>query len=283
MQVRKAVITAAGRDSRHMPLQTLVDTDGSVRTVLGILVREAAAAKIERVCVVVYPGDEHAYEQAVSDCGVSVTFIPQHNPAGYADAILRAKDFIAGEPFLHLVGDHLYVGGHCATTLVQTAEAEKCTISAVRSTHESLLTSFGVVGGQPEPGRPGTWRVDSVLEKPTPTTAEQRLIVTGMRAGHYLAFFGMHVLTPEIVPILEQKVGESPSASLSDALAVLATKERYLAIQAPAERYDLGSRYGLLTSQLALGLSSTHRDEVLSILVQMLAADAARAEDRCRA
>lgn len=281
MQVRKAVITAASPASRRLPLQTLVDTDGESRTVLDILIREVAAAQIEHVCVIVHPGDESAYEEAVRCTGASVVFIPQHDPLGYADAILRAKDFIAGEPFLHLVGDHLYAGGRCAEALARIAAAEECAVSAVRATHESLLSAFGVVGGQPESGKPGIWRVDSVFEKPTPTAAEQKLIVAGLRAGHYLAFFGMHVLTPGILPLLEELVSSSPGASLSEALAVLARKERYLAMQVPAERYDLGSRYGLLTSQLALALNGTHRGEVLSMLVQMLAADASRKEPQC--
>src|SRR5688572_26511687 len=108
MQVRKAVITSAGRASRHLPLQTLVDSDGESRTVLEILAREVSAARVERVCVVVHPGDEEAYGAAVRHSGISVVFVPQTNPLGYGDAILRAKEFIAGEPFLHLVGDHLY-------------------------------------------------------------------------------------------------------------------------------------------------------------------------------
>ena len=40
--------------------------------------------------------------------------------------------------------------------------------------------------------------MEDVIEKPTPTEAEQRLLVPGLRAGHYLCFFGMHVLTPAI-------------------------------------------------------------------------------------
>jgi UTP--glucose-1-phosphate uridylyltransferase len=283
MQLRKAVITAAGRASRHLPLQTLVDSDGESRTVLSILLREIAAARIDRVCVVLHPGDEEAYAKAVHGTESNVVFVPQENPRGYGDAILRAKNFVGGEPFLHLVGDHLYVGGRCAEMLAKVSEAEECAVSAVRPTHESLLSSFGVVGGQPEPGKPGIWRVDSVLEKPTPTTAEQKLIVAGMRAGYYLAFFGMHVLTPGIIPVLEELVSATPGATLSDALVVLARRERYLAVQASAERYDLGSRYGLLSSQLALALSSTHRDEVLSILVRLLAADAARSGAECAA
>ena len=273
-------MTAAGAASRRLPLQTLVDSDGESRTVLSILVREILAAKIERVAVVIHPGDEQAYTEAAGDLARSIVFIPQDNPRGYADAILRAHAFAANEPFLHLVGDHLYVGGNCASTLVRMAETEECAVSAVRATHESLLSSFGVVGGQPESGLSNVWRVDTVLEKPTPTTAEQSLIVAGMRAGHYLAFFGMHVLTPAIFPILQDLPA---GATLSDGLAILAKKERYLAVQVPAQRHDLGSRYGLLTSQLALALSSKHRDEVLSMLVQLLASDAARAEAPCNA
>jgi UTP--glucose-1-phosphate uridylyltransferase len=93
----------------------------------------------------------------------------------------------------------------------------------------------------------------------------------------------MHVLTPGIVPILEELVAANPAATLSDALAVLAKKERYLAVQVPAERYDLGARYGLLTSQLALALNSNQRNEVLSTLLQLLAADAARNGAGCSA
>lgn len=280
MKVHKAVVAAAGAASRRLPLQTLVDTDGTPRTVLAILVREILAAGVERVCVIVHPGDEMRFAEAAGETNRAISFVTQDNPKGYGDAILRARDFIAGEPFLHLVGDHLYAGGHYAASLVETAAAEQCAVSAVRPTHESLLTSFGVVGGQPETGRSGVWRIDTVLEKPTPTAAEQSLIVAGMRTGYYLAFFGMHVLTPGIISILEQQVAHNPSATLSDALAVLARKERYLAMQARAERYDLGSRYGLLAAQLALGLHGVDRDEVLSLLVQTLAMDATRTEGR---
>src|SRR5690348_10211478 len=103
MHVRKAVMTAAGPASRRLPLQTLVDSDGESRTVLAILVREIAAAKIDRVCVVVHPGDERAYAEAAGDLSNSIVFIPQQNPLGYADAILRARDFVGNESFLHLV------------------------------------------------------------------------------------------------------------------------------------------------------------------------------------
>ena len=274
MRIKKAVITAAGERQRRLPLQTLVDRDGTSRTVLAILVNEVLSARIEHICVVIRPGDEPAYVDAVPEHRSVLQFVEQSEPFGYGDALWRARHFTAGEAFLHLVGDHLYVGaenGGCAADLVNLAEAEDCCISAVRATPERLLTSFGAVGGQPVPRRTGLFRIDTVLEKPTPTVAEQRLIVPGLRSGHYLAFFGMHVLTPSTLELLGEILESKTRATLSDALAVIARKEKYLALQVSADRYDLGAKYGLLTSQLALALAGHDRDEVMSLLVNLLA------------
>jgi UTP--glucose-1-phosphate uridylyltransferase len=124
------------------------------------------------------------------------------------------------------------------------------------------------------PGRSDLYRVDTVIEKPTPTEAEQRLIVSGLRAGHYLCFFGMHVLTPSIFDLLGQQIeaaGEAGGVTLSAALAELAKREQYLALEKQDWRYDVGVKYGLLTAQLALALSGQDRDEVLSKLLELLA------------
>jgi UTP--glucose-1-phosphate uridylyltransferase len=118
------------------------------------------------------------------------------------------------------------------------------------------------------------YEVETVIEKPTPTEAELRLIVPGLRAGHYLCFFGMHVLTPTVMNVLEQQVAEAKgkrSVSLSGALAVLAAREKYLALEEQARRYDVGVRYGLLIAQLALVLSGQDREEVLARILELLA------------
>jgi UTP--glucose-1-phosphate uridylyltransferase len=58
---------------------------------------------------------------------------------------------------------------------------------------------------------------------------------------------------------------------LSPALDELARKERYLALDLDGLRYAVDTPYGLLTAQLALGLSGADRSEVLAILCRMLA------------
>ena len=89
-------------------------------------------------------------------------------------------------------------------------------------THESKLPFYGAVGGHLVASRKGIYEVLQVLEKPTPTEAEQKLIVPGLRAGHYLCFFGMHVLTPAVMELLGEDAGSRTAKSfhLSAALAV---------------------------------------------------------------
>ncbi len=210
MEIKKAIITAAGKSQRTLPLQTLVDRDGTTKTALRILIEEIAAAGINEICIVVCPGDQEAYAAAAGSSGPKLQFAEQTAALGYGHAVATAREFTARQPFLLLVGDHLYVSGSarkCAQQLVEISAAENCAVSAVQATHESKLPYYGVVGGQLAAARKGLYEVSEVLEKPTPTEAEQRLIVPGLRAGHYLCFFGMHVLTPVVMDLLEQEIG----------------------------------------------------------------------------
>jgi UTP--glucose-1-phosphate uridylyltransferase len=268
MKIRKAVITAAGPNQRSLPLQTLVDRDGVEKPVLRILVEEALRSGAEEIAIVVCPGDETPYARVAGDHAGRLHFVPQPEPMGYGHAIQCARDFAGRDPFLHLVGDHLYISRtekSCAEQLVEVAEAQSCAVSAVQATRENLLPHYGAAGGQRVAGSQDLYRIDTVIEKPTPTEAEQRLVVPGLRAGHYLCFFGMHVLTPAVMEFL------GPGITLSAALAELARHEQYLALERANSRFDIGVRYGLLTAQMALALSGCDREEVLSQLLELLA------------
>lgn len=276
MEIKKAIITAAGKTQRTLPLQTLVDRDGITKTALRIIVEEILSAGIEEICIVVCPGDQAAYAAAAGGQSGRLQFVEQSASLGYGHAVFCGHEFTAGAPFLLLVGDHLYVSGgpkRSAQQLVEIATAENCAVSAVQATHESKLPYYGTVGGHLVTARQGLYEISQVLEKPTPTEAEQKLIVPGLRAGHYLCFFGMHVLTPAVMDLLAEEVGRAGGrgAHLTDALAKLAQRERYLAGELHARRYDIGVKYGLLTAQLALALAGRDRDEVLTGLVELLA------------
>ncbi|MGK0189303.1 MAG: UTP--glucose-1-phosphate uridylyltransferase [Verrucomicrobiales bacterium] len=185
------------------------------------------------------------------------------------------------QPFMLMVSDHIYVsdapGKSCAQQLVAIAEREECVVSAVQPTHESKLSYFGAVGGTLFDRERELYEVKAVLEKPTPTDAEQQLVTPGMRHGHYLCFLGMHVLNAKFLEILSerQRKFSDNECHLSCALHEVAERGRYLALSINGRRYDLDRRYGLLIAQLAVGLSGEHREEVLKSLVEVLAQSSA--------
>jgi UTP--glucose-1-phosphate uridylyltransferase len=272
MNIRKAVITAAGRGQRAIPLQSFVDRDGVEKTALRIVLEEVAAAGIDDIGLVITPGDASAYRTAAGPLADRVQFIEQAEPRGYGFALGLAREFVGNEPFLHLVSDHLYLSAgtqRCAQQVVEAARANRCSVSAVQATRENMLPFYGTIGGRRVPRQPGLYVIEDVLEKPTPSVAEQRLVIPGLRAGHYLCFFGIHVFTPAVMELLGAI--EVEPAQLSPVLAELARRERYLAIEVQGRRYNIGIRYGLLIAQLALALDGRDRENVLAQLVELLA------------
>jgi len=273
VNVQKAIITAAGKNQRTLPLQTLVDRDGETKSALAILAGEITSAGIDEIAVVISPGDEAAYAAAAGPHARRMRFIEQPEPLGYGHAVHCAAGFTGNDPFLLMVGDHLYLSRSsqsCASQLIETARSQACVVSAVQATHESKLPLYGAVGGRRVPGSEQLYEVETVLEKPTPTEAEQKLVIPGLRAGNYLCFFGLHVLTPSVMEILGRQL-DTGRADLSEALRETARSQRYLAHELQGRRHDIGLHYGLLTAQLALGLAGKDRDEVLTQIIELLA------------
>ena len=277
----------------------LVDRDGLTKPVLQIIAEEAIESGIEEICIVVAPGDEASYrrhfqtfasnlrsahsgkEWAESQAGrmdelaARLHFADQPEPLGYGHAVWSARDFVDGRPFLLLLGDHLYVSKQdrrCARQLIDLAEVEGCAVSAVQSTREHLIHQYGTIGGRRNHDHSQVYSIDEIIEKPNPTIAELRLQVPGLRAGHYLCFFGMHVLTPAVFEILGRLVKEDRrelgSIQLTTALNELARRERYLALETSGARYNLGVKFGGVEAQVAMALAGVDRQEMLTMLLE---------------
>ena len=307
MQVTKAVITAAGRGARQYPasdtvqkaMLPLVDRDGLTKPLLQIIAEEAIDSGIEELCVVAAPGDELQYRRQfraiaenlrnahrgadwadsqaakVDELEGRLRFVEQNEPEGYGHAVWCAREFVGESPFLLLLADHLYVSRsdrRCARQLLDLAEREACAVSAVQATREHLIHQYGTVAGRRLRDRPDAYQIDEIIEKPDPTLAELRLLVPGLRAGHYLCFFGMHVLTPSIFAILDDQIARDDrdrgQHQLTPALNALAARETYLALEAKGSRHNLGVRFGYVEAQIALALSGSDRDRMLAMLVE---------------
>jgi UTP--glucose-1-phosphate uridylyltransferase len=279
--IRKALITAAGPRQRRLPLQSLTDRTGATQPALAIIISEMLEAGIERVGLVLAEGDRASYAEALAPFAERMEYLEQASPLGYGHAVLCGRDFVGDEPFLLQVSDHLCISRtekSCTRQLLEVAAAESCAVSAVQATHESQLRFYGTVAGSLVPGQAGLYQVENVIEKPTPTLAEQSCIVPGMRAGHYLCFFGMHVFTPALFSLLAQDLAAAGGGriGLSPALARLSQREKYLALEIAGRRADLEAPFGLLRAQIALGLGGSSREEVLALLAEELAGDSAQ-------
>ena len=270
----KAVITAAAPGQRHILHQTLATSDNRRPTMAEFLL-ELLADSVDEIGLVIPAGDRAPFEALFAPSGRRITLIEQTEAKGYGHALYQARDFVGAEPFLHLVGDHFYLadqGPVSALTadLVRLHQAEGCSVSAVLPTREGLLPYFGAVGGPALGGR--LYQVETVLEKPTPTQAERELVAAGLRQGHYLCFFGIHLFSAGLMEILHTHYTATGSVpGLSHALQLLARQERYLATVLPGRRFDIGSRYGLLQAQLALGLQGADREEILTLMLELTA------------
>jgi len=308
MHVTKAVITAAARGVRLYPavdsvqyaMFPLVDRDGIAKPVIQIIAEEALDSGIEDVCIVCTPGDEAQYlhhfrvlrESLLAFSGIAwaqqqaerldtllncLHFAVQTEPLGYGHAVSCAREFTAGAPFLLLLGDHLYLstrrGQRCAEQLLAFAQQEACAVSAVRATHESLIGNYGTLTGQHAANQPGVYRIERLLEKPSVSIAELSLMTPGLRAGFYLCFFGMHVLTPSIFEQLDVLMAASPvgDIALTPALQALAERERYLALELSGVRYDIGRKFGMLRAQIPFALAGDDREAMLTTLVELMA------------
>jgi UTP--glucose-1-phosphate uridylyltransferase len=309
VQITRAVITAAGRGARQYPasdtvqkaMLPLVDRDGLTKPVLQIIAEEALESGIEEICVVSAPGDEPVYRQhfrsyaenlrtafkgvewaeeqarRLVDVEKRLTFSVQPQAEGYGHAVWCAREFAAGQPVLLLLGDHLYVSREqrrCARQLLDLAAAEGCAASAVQATREHLIHQYGTVAGKRLPDRPDVYVIEEVIEKPNPTLAELRLQVPGLRAGHYLCYFGMHVLTPSVFELLDglvrDDVREGGAIQLTTALNALARRERYLAMEARGARHNIGVKYGVVDAQIALALAGVDRERMLAGLLESI-------------
>ena len=307
VHIRKAIITAAGRGARLYPaadtvqkaMLPIVDRDGLTKPVIQIIAEEALQSGIEELCIVCAPGDEARFREQfaglrenlrnpeakarlaetgadrIDDLLGRLCFAVQEEPLGYGHSLQCARDFAGQDAFLLLLGDHLYVAHEgeepCAKQLIDLAVKEGVSVSAVNATREHLVGNYGTLTGERAASGEGTYRITRIIEKPSLSQAELELQTPGLRAAHYLCFFGMHVLRPTIFDLLEEAAREARELPLTPSLNELARRETYLALQVRGSRYDIGAPLGLLRTQIALGVSGTNREELLSTIAETLA------------
>lgn len=314
-KVRKAVITAAGKGTRQYPASTavqkemfpMVDRDGLTKPVIQIIGEEAIDAGIEQICIITQPGEEAQYRdyfkrldddmvrafrgkdwailesEKLGAFGERLHFAEQHTAEGFGHAVYQAKEFVGDEPFLLLLGDHVYISDskdRCARQLIKVYEQYMLdAVTGVQPTLERMLHLFGVIRGEGVDPARGIYRSQLIIEKPAIEVAREKLTTPGLPAGNYLAHFGMHVFSPRIFDSLEylikNNLREKGEIQLTAAQEHLRSQtDKYWAVVVQGQRYDTGIPYGLMETQLALALNGIHRTEICEAIARILATQA---------
>ena len=277
MRLSKAIIPMGRPLHGDLPLQHVTTGDGGTSRVAALQIEELLQAGISQVALVIPPQNQRVFQELSAQFGPALVAVEQPEPRGFGDAILCAEAWIAGEPFIVQVCDHVFIthaAASCTHQLLEVAAREQCAVSAVQVNAESQLPYFGVIGASRVKAAMRLYSIDTVIEKPTPTVAEERCIIPGLRQGTYLALFGTHALTPQVFEVLREQQRRLPTGEklgLTDALAELAAREKYLALEVDGQRIDLESPFGLLRAQLALALYGPRREEVLRLLLEEVA------------
>lgn len=279
MQVKKAVIPAAGLGTRLFPASRAIMKEffpiiheGVAKPAIQYNIEEALNAGIEEVAIIIQPQDEPRFRnyfceippehydryvkneasaklaQELVEMGQRVSYLFQTEQEGFGHAVYCARDWVAGEPFLLMLGDHLFQSTAevcCAKQLVDVFETHNATVSGVSRTPVTQLHLFGTVTGNWLDADSGLFQVTQLYEKPEPDYARQNMCMTGLPTDTFLTFFGMHVFANEIFEMLEYQIsnnlrerGEFQLTSAQERLR--ARSGNYLGLEIQGNRFDIG-------------------------------------------
>ncbi len=276
-KIRKAVIPAAGFGTRLFPaskatkkeLFPVVDRDGIAKPVILLLVEEALSAGIEEIVIIVQENDLEEfrsffdvqvtienfnklsppfqeYARRILEMGQMVSFAVQTAQEGFGHAVYCAREAVGNEPFLLMLGDHLYRSTgdlSCAQQLISEYNQHGMSILGLRRTPEAQIGNFGAATG--------VWletnrllSVTQFMEKPTTDYAKDNLRVPGLPLNEYLTVFGQYIIKPALFDYLEEhiknNVRERGEFQLTSALDRLRKEDGFLGLIVEGQRFDIG-------------------------------------------
>jgi UTP--glucose-1-phosphate uridylyltransferase len=247
----------------------VIDRDGIAKPAILLIVEEAVQAGIEEIIVVVQendlddfksffneqisienynklPAHFQDYARYLLDIGRRIKFITQTRQEGFGHAVYCAREFIGNEPFLLMLGDHLYrsnIDRTCVQQLLDAYHQHGTSVVGLRRTPEEEIASFGTVAGvwiEPE----SLLNITEFAEKPNTDYARTHLLVPGLPEGEYLTLFGQYIIKPQVFEYLEEHISnnvrEKGEFQLTSAIDRLRQEDGFHGLIVNGKRYDIG-------------------------------------------
>lgn len=271
MQVRSAVIPAAGLGTRFLPA-----TKGAPkelfpigdRPALQIVIDEALGAGIDHIVVVssrskpavesYFAPDPELIEalrakgkddvaDRVESIGRDwkVDIVYQDDPKGLGHAVGCAREAVGDNPFAVLLPDEIISSSSLLAQMNGVCASSGGSVVAVLEVPRSQVSAYGVIDPAGEMSDDGVIPVRDLVEKPPADEAPSNYILTGRYVLTADAWDEIGALTP----------GAGGELQLTDALRAQASRSPFHGVRADVERYDTGNPLGFLTASIALGLA----------------------------
>jgi UTP--glucose-1-phosphate uridylyltransferase len=272
MQVRSAVIPAAGRGTRFLPATKAVPKElfpigdqPAIQTVID----EALGAGIDHIVIVssrtkpaieAYFAPDDELSEALEEAGKSetaerlrsigrdwrVSIVYQDEPRGLGHAVGCARDAVGEQPFAVLLPDELMASSSLLAQMNGVCASTGGSVVAVTEVPRNEVSSYGVIDPAGELSPDGVIAVRDLVEKPSVAEAPSNFIVTGR-----------YVLTADAWDeIAALKPGRGGELQLTDALRAQAARSPFHAVASDVGRYDTGNPLGFLTASIQLGLAN---------------------------
>lgn len=270
MQVRSAVIPAAGMGTRFLPATKAVPKElmpiGDTPAIQ-VIIDEAVGAGIEHI-VVVSSRNKPAIEQyfAPDDrlveaikakgndqlaerlAGIGrdwkVSIVYQDNPRGLGHAVGCARQAVGAEPFAVLLPDELMGDSSLLTQMNEVCVSTGGSVVGVKQVPREQVSSYGVLAPSGPIDEHGVIPVADLVEKPPVDEAPSEYIL-----------IGRYVLTPDVFDEIEGLTpGSGGELQLTDALRAQAARSPFSGVLSDTARYDTGNPVGFLDAAIAFAL-----------------------------
>lgn len=234
--IRKAVVLAAGKGSRLLPLTLAIPKEMirvGVKPVIEHVIEVLKTGGIREILIIVGRNKEAImnYLGSGQRLGVDLYYRIQEKPLGSAHAAYLGKEFVGGEDFVLVYGDNYFkpytairgvldlhlISGACVTVLLHPVDDP---------------TRFGIV----KVDKSG--RVLGIVEKPSVEEAE-----FFRSNGKFLNIAGLLVLKSDIFEAIDKtKKGINDEVWLTDSVELLRKNgKKIFGCECVGTRYDIGT------------------------------------------
>ncbi|MCQ8184030.1 UTP--glucose-1-phosphate uridylyltransferase GalU [Parvularcula maris] len=283
---RKAVIPVAGFGTRVLPASKAIPKELLPvvdRPLIHYIMEEALEAGIEHLCFVTGRGKsaiedyfdhqvelEQALEkknkkdilsatmESVLEAGAT-SFTRQQKALGLGHAVWCARDIVGDEPFAVLLPDVIIKGKPKALKEMMDRYEDGANLLAVEEVPMQETNKYGVIAPKGDWSN-GAVEMSGMVEKPDPSEAPSNYSITGR-----------YILQPEIFGLLEkQGPGAGNEIQLTDSMASLLDRQKFLAVTFTGESHDCGSIEGFVKANIAFGMDHPQYGEGIKEAVAAL-------------